>query len=97
MKAIRANQLKDEKGNPVTFLPWHRRVDGTPYAGLKWEKPQPKKQRTKGKSLCVACHEHDLLTLERYGDERLPYTTPALLCHDSSCKPINILFDTGAT
>ena len=42
------------------------------------------------------CHGHELLTLERYGDERLPYTTPALLCHSSSCMPINILFDTGA-
>ena len=42
------------------------------------------------------CHGHELLTLERYDDERLPYTTPALLCHSSSCMPINILFDTGA-
>ena len=37
IKAIRANQFKDEKGNPVTVLPWHRRADGTPYAGAPEE------------------------------------------------------------
>ena len=96
MKAIRTHQLKDEKGVPLTVLPWNKRVDGTPYSGLRWERPQSKKPRTKGKSLCGSCHAHDLMILERYGDERQPHTTSAMLhCHNT-CLPINILFDTGA-
>ena len=75
MKAIRTHQLKDEKGIPLTVLPWNKRVDGTPYSGLKWERPQTKKPRSKGRSLCGSCHAHDLMILDRYGDERLLHTS----------------------
>jgi hypothetical protein len=96
LKAIRASNLKDEKGNPLTTLPWNKRVDGSPYSGLKWDKPKPKKQKVKGESLCVSCHESDLLTLSRYGDERHLHTTPAVIQYAGTQKSVNILFDTGA-
>jgi hypothetical protein len=97
MKAMTASCLKDQDGNTLTTLPWNRRTDGSDYKGMSWDsKPPSKKQKTKGKPLCKACHVHDLLTLSRYGAEDSQHTTPAMLhCHDS-CMPVNILFDTGA-
>ena len=46
--------------------------------------------------MCVSCHESDLLTLSRYGDERHLHTTPAVIQYAGTQKSVNILFDTGA-
>ena len=64
---------------------------------LKAEKEDhPKKKPKKGKSLCEACHVHDLFTLSRYGDDGQQHTTSAQLHVNNACMPVNILFDTGA-
>ena len=94
MKSIRDRGLKDEKGVLLTTLPFNRRVDGTALK-LAWDKPPAKRQKT-SKSPCTTCHEHDLLTLARYGDERQRHTVSALLCHNTDTMHVNILFDTGA-
>ena len=94
MKSIRANKLADQKGVPLTTLPFKKRVDGTALK-LVWDKQSTKRQKT-SKSPCTSCHEHDLLTLARYGDERQRHTVSALLCHNTDTMHVNSLFDTGA-
>ena len=101
MKAIRANGLKDRNGDPLTVLPWNKLTDGSEYTGMihypKGDKGEnPNKKSKKGKSLCEACHVHDLLTLSRYGDDGQPHTTTAQLHVNNACMPVKILFDTGA-
>ena len=78
------------------MLPFNKHIDGSEYKGMTWDsKPKYKKQK-QGESLCEACHVHELLTLNRYGDESLPHTTSAMLHVHNTCMPVNILFDTGA-
>jgi hypothetical protein len=94
MKSIRENQLKDDKGVLLTTLPFNKRVDGTALKRV-WDKQPAKRQKTI-KSPCTTCHEHDLLTLARYGGERHRHTVSALLYQNADTMHVNILFDTGS-
>ena len=62
----------------------------------KVDKGENPKKKSKSKSLCEACHVHDLLTLSRHGNDGQQHTTSAQLHVNNACMPVKILFDTGA-
>ena len=102
MKSLRDHPINDENGKPYTVLPWKKCLDGTDFfmpwskaAAPSGEKPKKKKPKT-GKPSCEACHVHDLLILNRYGDCGSRHTTSALLRVHDTCLTVDILFDTGA-
>ena len=45
-KSLRDNNVKDDKGEILKVLPWGKRVDGTAYKGIQWDKPKEKKVKS---------------------------------------------------